>query len=131
LIVQTRLAPINFCGTVRLRSFPGRDLRRRQRLRRLRGVGCCSNVTSVHVEVDGVVIVGWVGRSRRDAAERLHQILAGSDAPLLGVIANGSKSGGPSPYPGSGNSSPVVTSPNGASPSEQPLSTEVLRPTLN
>jgi succinoglycan biosynthesis transport protein ExoP len=46
-------------------------------------------------KVDGVVIVGWVGRSRRDAAERLHQILASSGAPLLGVIANGTKSGGP------------------------------------
>ena len=35
-------------------------------------------------KVDGVVIVGWVGRSRRDAAEQLHQVLAGSGAPLLG-----------------------------------------------
>lgn len=43
-------------------------------------------------KVDGVVIVGWVGRSRRDAVQRLHQILAGSGAPLLGVVANGSKS---------------------------------------
>ena len=42
-------------------------------------------------EVDGVVIVGWIGRSRRDAAERLHQVVASSGAPLLGVIANGSK----------------------------------------
>ena len=42
-------------------------------------------------KVDGVVIVGWVGRSRRDAAEQLHQVLASSGAPLLGVIANGSK----------------------------------------
>ena len=50
-------------------------------------------------KVDGVVIVGWVGRSRRDAAEQLHQVLAGSGAPLLGVIANGSKSGGPVPCP--------------------------------
>jgi capsular exopolysaccharide synthesis family protein len=49
-------------------------------------------------KVDGVVIVGWVGRSRRDAAEQLHHVLASSGAPLLGVIANGSKSGGPSPY---------------------------------
>jgi polysaccharide biosynthesis transport protein len=49
-------------------------------------------------KVDGVVIVGGIGRSQRDAAERLHQILASSGAPLLGVIANGSKSGVPSPY---------------------------------
>jgi succinoglycan biosynthesis transport protein ExoP len=49
-------------------------------------------------KVDGVVMVGRVGRSRRDAAERLEQVLASSGAPLLGVIANGSKSGAPSPY---------------------------------
>ena len=67
--------------------------------------------------VDGVVIVGRVGRSRRDAAERLHQVLASSGAPLLGVIANGSKSGGPSPYPGNSSSSPVVPSDNGISAS--------------
>ena len=70
-------------------------------------------------KVDGVVIVGRVGHSRRDAAEQLQQVLAGSGAPLLGVIANGSKSGGPVPYPGSGNSSPAVASANGASPSEE------------
>jgi polysaccharide biosynthesis transport protein len=43
--------------------------------------------------VDGVVIVGWVRRSRRDAAEELQQILSGSAAKLLGVIANGAKAG--------------------------------------
>jgi capsular exopolysaccharide synthesis family protein len=43
-------------------------------------------------KVDGVVIVGRVGRNRRDVAERLHQTLAGAGAPLLGVIANGFKS---------------------------------------
>lgn len=48
--------------------------------------------------VDGVVIVGWVARSRRDLAERLHQVLASSGAPVLGVVANGVKSGGPSSY---------------------------------
>jgi polysaccharide biosynthesis transport protein len=48
--------------------------------------------------VDGVVMVGWVGRSRRDAAERLHEVLASSGAPVLGVVANGAKTGGPSPY---------------------------------
>jgi succinoglycan biosynthesis transport protein ExoP len=48
--------------------------------------------------VDGVVIVGRVGHSRRDAAERLHQVLSGSGAPLLGVIANSSNSGGPHAY---------------------------------
>jgi capsular exopolysaccharide synthesis family protein len=42
-------------------------------------------------KVDGVIIVGRVGRNRRDVAERLHQTLAGAGAPLLGVIANGFK----------------------------------------
>jgi len=41
--------------------------------------------------VDGVIIVGRVGRNRRDVAARLHEILEGVDAPLLGVVANGFK----------------------------------------
>jgi polysaccharide biosynthesis transport protein len=40
-------------------------------------------------KVDGVVIVGWIGRNRRDVAQRLHETLAGAGAPLLGVVANG------------------------------------------
>lgn len=44
-------------------------------------------------QVDGVVIVGRVGRNRRDVASRLHEILKGVDAPLLGVVANGFKPG--------------------------------------
>ena len=76
------------------------------------------------MKVDGVVIVGRVGRSRRDAAEQLHQVLSSSGAPLLGVIANGSKSGSLSPYPGpggSGKSSSAVASVNGASSSSEQL----------
>jgi capsular exopolysaccharide synthesis family protein len=74
-------------------------------------------------EVDGVVIVGRAGHSRRDAAGRLHQVLASSGAPLLGVIANGSKSGAPTPYPGAGRASSAATSDNGASPSaDEPVS---------
>ena len=42
-------------------------------------------------KVDGVIIVGRVGRSRRDVAERLHETLASAGAPLLGVVANGLK----------------------------------------
>jgi capsular exopolysaccharide synthesis family protein len=42
-------------------------------------------------KVDGVIIVGRVGRNRRDVAEHLHQTLASAGAPLLGVIANGFK----------------------------------------
>ena len=67
-------------------------------------------------KVDGVVLVGWVGRSHRDVAERLHQVLASSGAPLLGVIANGVKSGGPGVYASSvreGKSSLTAASANG------------------
>ena len=49
-------------------------------------------------KVDGVVIVGRVGRNRRDVAQRLHQTLDGVGAPLLGVVANGIKSGGLESY---------------------------------
>jgi capsular exopolysaccharide synthesis family protein len=49
-------------------------------------------------KVDGVVIVGRVGRNRRDVAERLHETLSGVGAPLLGVIANGFKPGRLSSY---------------------------------
>jgi capsular exopolysaccharide synthesis family protein len=53
-------------------------------------------------KVDGVVIVGRVGRNRRDVAERLHETLTGAGAPLLGVIANGFKSGRLGGYGGYG-----------------------------
>jgi tyrosine-protein kinase len=42
-------------------------------------------------KVDGAIVVGRVGRNRRDVAERLHETLAGMGAPMLGVIANGFK----------------------------------------
>jgi succinoglycan biosynthesis transport protein ExoP len=72
-------------------------------------------------KVDGVVIVGWVGRSRRDAAERLHQVLASSGAPLLGVIANGAKPEDPDPYVYARDNKvpPADVSTNGAGPSER------------
>ena len=44
-------------------------------------------------KVNGVIIVGRVGRNRRDIAQRLHETLTGAGAPLLGVVANGLKSG--------------------------------------
>jgi capsular exopolysaccharide synthesis family protein len=44
-------------------------------------------------KVDGVIIVGRLGRNRRDIAQRLHDTLAGAGAPLLGVVANGLKAG--------------------------------------
>jgi capsular exopolysaccharide synthesis family protein len=49
-------------------------------------------------KIDGVIIVGRVGRNRRDVAKRLHETLIGTGAPLLGVIANGFKSGGMGAY---------------------------------
>jgi capsular exopolysaccharide synthesis family protein len=49
-------------------------------------------------KVDGVVIVGRVGRNRRDVAQRLNDTLAGAGAPLLGVIANGFKARRNAPY---------------------------------
>jgi polysaccharide biosynthesis transport protein len=103
-------------------------------------------------KVDGVVIVGRVGRNRRDVAERLHETLSGAGAPLLGVIANGLKSsrlgyygkygytydyaqskpeppagGGETSASGGSAASPeeaaVPASPNGAGSAEQPVST--------
>jgi succinoglycan biosynthesis transport protein ExoP len=49
-------------------------------------------------KVDGVIIVGRVGRNRRDVAERLHETLTGASAPLLGVVANGFKASGRGAY---------------------------------
>lgn len=40
-------------------------------------------------KVDGVIIVGRVGQSRRDAAEQLHKRLTSLGAPVLGIVANG------------------------------------------
>jgi polysaccharide biosynthesis transport protein len=72
-------------------------------------------------KVDGVIIVGRVGHSRRDPAEQLQQILAGSGASMLGVIANGAKSTGIGSYaaPGGGKSSPKVVSADSGSSSEE------------
>lgn len=72
-------------------------------------------------KVDGVVVVGWVGHSRRDAAERLHRVLAGSGAPLLGVVANGSKQGDQNSYvyARDDKQSTAVASTNGAGPSDR------------
>ncbi len=98
-------------------------------------------------KVDGVVIVGRVGRNRRDVAERLHETLTGAGAPLLGVIANGFKAGrmnsyggygysygyepakpansansGPEPSPGEVVGAARETSLNGAASAEEPVS---------
>jgi polysaccharide biosynthesis transport protein len=72
-------------------------------------------------KVEGVVIVSWIGISRDDAAEQLHHVLDISGAPLLGVIANGSKSGSPPVYASSRDETPPppITSTNGASPPQR------------
>jgi succinoglycan biosynthesis transport protein ExoP len=70
-------------------------------------------------KVDGVAIVGWMGRSRRDAAERLHRVFVNSGAPLMGVIANGCDK--PSVYgaPGYAVTPAALATPNGAVRSEE------------
>jgi len=79
-----------------------------------------SDALPLLAKVDGVVIVGWIGRSRRNSAERLHQVLATSGAPLLGVVANGTGSTG-SGYHVTGGRSPAFVLPqaNDASSSEE------------
>ena len=85
-------------------------------------------------KVDGAVIVGRVGRNRRDVAQRLHETLAGAGAPLLGVIANGFKSGRRGSYGGYGYTydyaqakpeppSGESPSPNGAVSAGEPMPT--------
>jgi succinoglycan biosynthesis transport protein ExoP len=82
-----------------------------------------SDAISLLNKVDGVVIVGWIGRSPRDTAVRLHQVLDSSGAPVLGVIANGAKSGGADVYgtvnPMPGEPLPAALSVNGISSSEE------------
>ena len=85
-------------------------------------------------KVDGVVIVGRVGRNRRDVAQRLHETLSGAGAPLLGVIANGFKARRNAPYSYAYDYSYVAekrptaapaaeVSPNGAVSAEEPVPT--------
>jgi Mrp family chromosome partitioning ATPase len=88
-------------------------------------------------EVDGVIVVGRVGRSRRDVLERLHEILIDAGAPLLGVIANGVKvrrrsSDGYAPaeprHLAAAAPSANGSSPNGASAPEELVSAPPERP---
>lgn len=61
-------------------------------------------------QVDGVLIVGWVGRTSTDAAQRLSKAIEASGARLLGVVANGSKQGAAAAYPPSTPASPAAAS---------------------
>ena len=80
-------------------------------------------------KVDGVIIVGRVGRNRRDVAARLHETLVAAGAPLLGVVANGFKAGRLGSYgygysydyaPAKSEQPPGMrVSPNGVSPEAQ------------
>jgi polysaccharide biosynthesis transport protein len=63
--------------------------------------------------VDGVLVVSWIGRSRRDLAERLRQTLEESGAPTLGIVANRVRSGIPDGY-GSSRKGVAVPSPSPA-----------------
>jgi Mrp family chromosome partitioning ATPase len=89
-------------------------------------------------KVDGVIIVDRVGRNRRDVAQRLHETLMGAGAPLLGVVANGLKSGRRGSYgygysydyaagvkgaPGDGGPPAGGVSPNGARAADAPVPT--------
>jgi polysaccharide biosynthesis transport protein len=71
--------------------------------------------------VDGVVVVGRIGRSRRDAAGRLRQVLESSGATLLGVIANGAKSGAAGYAPSAVEQAPPSPMPsiNGSGPADR------------
>jgi capsular exopolysaccharide synthesis family protein len=82
-------------------------------------------------KVDGVIIVGRVGRNRRDIAQRLHETLTGAGAPLLGVVANGFKAGRGGSYgygysydytSGGKGSGDAVAVANGASRAEETVS---------
>jgi capsular exopolysaccharide synthesis family protein len=81
-------------------------------------------------KVDGVIIVGRVGRNRRDVAERMHETLTGAGAPLLGVVANGFKQSRRSGYGygygysydyAASGSVPASASPNGAVSADEPI----------
>jgi capsular exopolysaccharide synthesis family protein len=82
-------------------------------------------------EVDGVVIVSWIGRTPRDASELLQQTLENSGALQIGVIANGVKSSISGSYAyiadetavAAGRSAFAGASANGATRSGEPIPT--------
>jgi Mrp family chromosome partitioning ATPase len=92
-----------------------------------------SDAFGLPAKVDGVIVVGRLGRNRRDVARRLHETLTGAGAPLLGVVANGLEAGRFDSYGygyGYGGSyapaaperpSAAGASPNGVPPAEGPV----------
>lgn len=77
--------------------------------------------------VDGIVIVGRIGRSHRDVAKQLSEALGKVDAPVLGVIANGVEGHGLAPYAqtysGPSRSDPATES-SGVLASKRPAETD-------
>ncbi|MFL5823075.1 MAG: polysaccharide biosynthesis tyrosine autokinase [Solirubrobacteraceae bacterium] len=57
-----------------------------------------SDAFSLLRDVDGVMIVSRLGHNRRDVASRLRATLEAANAPVIGVVANGYKERGASPY---------------------------------
>jgi capsular exopolysaccharide synthesis family protein len=83
-------------------------------------------------KVDGAIIVGRIGYSRRDTAERLHKVLDGSGVPLLGVIANEAKSiGRPSRGYEPKSATPAQTSPSARPPRDSDPSEDLVSSTTN
>jgi polysaccharide biosynthesis transport protein len=75
-------------------------------------------------QVDGAVVVSWIGRSRRDTSELLHRTLESSGVLQVGVIANGSRFATSGIYAQAqtgttpDSSVPAGSTVNGASPAE-------------
>jgi capsular exopolysaccharide synthesis family protein len=84
-----------------------------------------SDAFAVLTKVDGVVIVGRIGHSRRDAAARLQEVLAGNHVSLLGVVINGVKAA----RAGSSYSAPSVNTSFPASVSPDAPASEEFVPT--
>lgn len=82
-------------------------------------LGAVSDAFPLLAQVDGVVVVGRIGHSHRDSAQRLQQVLASSGAALLGIVANESQSVAKYPYAGSGDTSSALAALNGVGQSSQ------------
>jgi Mrp family chromosome partitioning ATPase len=51
-------------------------------------LGVVADAVPLLTKVDGVIVVGRVGKSRRDTAEQLRTKLLSLRAPVLGIVAN-------------------------------------------
>jgi len=79
-------------------------------------------------QLDGVLVLGRVRGSRRDAAERLREVLASSGVAVLGLVANGLKSNDRGYYarsPAEGASAPLAPT-NHVSQAQELVSTSNL-----